>query len=127
MANDGALLVARGSAASGEQPNGIAQQYQKAAITAVTNIHPTDTSMQVTLGGPVLTVIGTVPPGRPGITQISGVIQRATDLISNQLPLGNTLTSTASQGVPPVSTGNPPTENAAQHASVGLSLAPNHE
>ena len=122
MSLDGATLVARGSAVAGEQANGIAQQYELAGTVAVTNIPPTDNSMQVILNGPVMNVIGTVPPGKPGVTQIKGVIQRATDLICNTLPLGNTLPSSNQPTVLGV-----PIENAAQSVTAGLSLAANHE
>ena len=122
MSLDGATLVARGSAVAGEQANGIAQQYEKAGITAGTDIHPTDNSKQVILNGPVMTVIGTVPPGKAGITQIRGVIQQATDLICNNLPLGNTLPSSNQPTVQGI-----PIENAAQAVTAGLSLAANHE
>ena len=128
MALDGALLITRETVNAGAQVAGIVAQYQKSGVVGTTAvIHPADTSMQVTLGGPKLTIIGTVPPGKPGITQISGQAQHATKLVCNNQPLGNTLPSTASQGVPPVSTGNPPTVNAAQVTSAGLSLSPEHE
>jgi CO dehydrogenase/acetyl-CoA synthase alpha subunit len=124
MALDGATLVARGSGDAGEQPNPVAAQYQKTATAglASTAIHPADYSQQVTLGGPVMNVIGTVPPGKTGITLVKGVIQNSTDLISNNQPLGNTLPSSNR----PTATGDP-VENVAQQAAAGLSLAANHE
>jgi hypothetical protein len=127
MALDGATLVARGSSAAGEQPNGIAAQYQLSGTNSAAVIHPPDTFSQVTAGGPVLHIIGTVPPGKPGLVQRSGVIQNATDLICNSNPLGNTLTSTASQVTPGLDGSGVPTVNPAQLASAGLSLAPEHE
>ena len=131
MALDGASLEARGVNSSGTVPtaganaNGIVKQYQKAGTTdatAVDTIGPTDSYSRITLGGPVMHIIGTVPPGQPGIRQISGTIQRATNLISNTLPLGNTLPSSDQ----PTTSGDP-IVNAAQLASAGLSLAPQHE
>lgn len=117
MANDGALLVKRGNGTSGEQPNGIAAQYQLSGTAglASTSITPYDSG----------TILGTVPPGKAGIKLVSGVIQNATDLICNSNPLGNTLTSTAGIGA----NGEPliPVVNPAQLASAGLSLSPEHE
>jgi len=108
----GATLVARGSAASGEQPNGRAKQYQLNGTNAAASVHPYDSG----------TILGTVPPGKPGIKLIDGTIQNATDLLANTLPLGNTLPSSnrpTAQGDPQV--------NAAQVESAGLSLAPQTE
>jgi hypothetical protein len=72
-------------------------------------------------------ILGTVPPGKVGIKQTSGVIQDSTDpLVSGQLAnnqADNFLASTpGAQG-----SGNAPTVNAAQLASAGKSLAPEHE
>lgn len=74
-------------------------------------------------------VIGTVPPGKAGIVQISTVIQRSTDpLVSGQNPApkgvnqaDNFVANTAAvgQGIPTV--------NAAFTAAAGKSLAPEHE
>ena len=124
MSLDGANLVKRGSAAAGEQATPVIAQYQVSAVKglASTAIHPADYSQQVTLGGPVMNVIGTVPPGKTGITLVKGVIQNSTDLISNNQPLGNTLPSSNR----PTATGDP-VENVAQQAAAGLSLAANHE
>jgi hypothetical protein len=107
---------------------GAAAQYQTAATTPgaynSTNIHPFDSG----------TILGTVPPGKPGIKQIDGTIQNATALIVDGTSgaTGNALNSTASQGPNgplgvPYSTGVPPTVNAAQLESAGLSLAPQTE
>jgi hypothetical protein len=114
MALDGATLVKRGSAAAGEQPNGIVAPYQLSGEDglASTAITPYDSG----------TILGTVPPGKAGIKLVSGVIQNATDLICNVSPLGNTLTSANR----PQDLGDP-IVNTAQAASAGLSLAPEHE
>jgi hypothetical protein len=117
MPNDGATLVARGSAASGEQPNGMAKQYQLSGTNAAASVHPYDSG----------TILGTVPPGKPGIKLIDGTIQNATDLICNTNSLGNTLPSTASEVVAGVVQSGVPAVNAAQVESAGLSLAPQTE
>jgi|SRR5208282_418790 hypothetical protein len=122
MANDGATLYKRGSAAAGEQPNGIAAQYQKTAVdgAASTAIQGIATNAQQTLGGPVLNIIGHVQPGGAGSPLINATIQNATDLVANTNPLGNTLPSTSGVGLVPV-------VNSAQLTSNGLSLNPDHE
>lgn len=110
MSNNGATLVARGTAAAGEQKNGRSNTYQlngtngSATVTAYDSGH----------------ISGHVQPGGIATKLVSGVVQRATDLIANTGPLGNTLPSTAGVGLVP-------TVNAAQQTSQGLSLAPEHE
>ena len=124
MALDTAVLYARGTGAAGEQPNPVVAQYQKTAIdgAASTAIHGLDTSRQVTLGGPVLTILGTTPPGKAGITLTRSVIQNSTDLVCNSNPLGNTLASSNR----PTTLGDP-IVNPAQSEAAGLSLSPETE
>lgn len=92
---------------------GEVEQYQLSGTTAAASITPFDSG----------TVLGTVPPGKAGLKQISGVIQRAADLkcgiVGTNEP-DNFLPSTAVAG-------GVPTVNAAQLASAGVSLAPEHE
>ncbi|MGA2886144.1 MAG: hypothetical protein ABSE80_13500 [Halobacteriota archaeon] len=122
MSLDGATLYRRGSAEPGEQPNGIAAQYQLSAVKglASTAIHGIATNAQQTLGGPVLNITGHVQPGGAGKPLIEARIQDATDLVCNNGPLGNTLPSTAGEGLVPV-------QNTAQDPTAGLSLSPQHE
>ena len=123
MALDGATLVARGSGDAGEQPNPVAAQYQKTATAglASTAITPLATNKQMVLGGPVMNITGHQQPGNPVAKPlIDGVIQNSTDLLSNTLPLGNTLPSSTGVGLVP-------TQNPAQAQSAGLSLSPEHE
>jgi hypothetical protein len=122
-----AILKPAGDQTAGVQPKGITQQYQLSATaankTTSTDIHPADTSMQVTLGGPVLNIIGTVPPGKPGIRQVSGVIQRAAAAIlcdSTSGVIGNSLISTTGTGLVPA-------VNPAQLDTAALSNAPQTE
>lgn len=77
-----------------------------------TNITPRDTG----------NILGTVPPGKPGLKLVSGVIQNATALTVDGTAgvTGNALLPTSGVGVTP-------TVNPAQLASAGLSLAPEHE
>ena len=96
---------------------GATAQYQKSGTVAPyssTNIHPYDSG----------TILGTVPPGKPGIKLIDGTIQNATDpLVDAQLPTNqadNFLASSTGVGLTP-------TVNAAQAESAGLSLAPQTE
>jgi hypothetical protein len=120
MANDGATLVKRGSGQSGEQPNGMVKQYMKAGTTDTT---PTNTIGPYDSG----TILGTVPPGKPGLKLVNGTVQNATDLIANSNPLGNTLPSTGSEVVTGVVQSGVPAVNSAQLTSNGLSLNPDHE
>jgi len=70
------------------------------------------------------TILGTVPPGKAGIKLVSGVIQNAADLTVT--PVGNDSQNFLSCTSQPQASGDP-IENSAQHASAGLSLAPQHE
>lgn len=89
-------------------------QYQLSGVNSSATITPFDSG----------TVLGTVPPGKAGIKQISGVIQNSTDpLVSGQLvnnQADNFLAVDSGVGVVP-------TVNPAQAASAGKSLAPEHE
>lgn len=112
-----AVLEPNGAAVSGQQPAGIVQQYQLAAtasnVDTSTGITPYDSG----------TILGTVPPGKAGLKLVSGVVQRAAQIVADSTAgvVGNALVSTYStlhtDPVPP--TGSQPAD--------GLSLAPNHE
>lgn len=82
-------------------------------------------------------IIGTVPPGKSGIPQISTVKQNPTSLVVGNASVGGSVNmadnylpaTTAQIGVvvaPDFAEGNV-TPNAAQLASAGKSLAPEHE
>ena len=75
------------------------------------------------------TVLGTVPPGKAGLKQISGVVQDSTDpIVSGQLPNNQADNFMAvSPSGSNATSGLPPTVNPAQTASAGKSLAPQHE
>jgi hypothetical protein len=104
MSLDGALLISR-------KTGGVAQ-YQKEGTTTGAAIGPYDSG----------TILGTVPPGKPGIKLVDGTIQHATNLVCNNNPLGNTLPSSNQPQVD-----GDPQVNAAQVYSAGLSLAPQTE
>ena len=97
---------------------GAAEQYGQnnrgAAAFDSTKITPYDSG----------NVLGTVPPGKAGIKQISGVVQDSTDpIVSGQLAnnqADNFLASTAGVGLVP-------TVNPSQLASAGKSMAPETE
>lgn len=68
------------------------------------------------------TILGTVPPGQAGLKLISGVVQRASQLLVDGTAgvTGNALVPTSGSGVNPTApTGSQPAD--------GLSQAPNHE
>lgn len=111
-----AVLEPVGANVAGQQPQGIVQQYQKAgtasAVDTSTGIHPYDSG----------TILGTVPPGKPGLKLVDGTVQRAAQIVSTQAAgsTGNALTATSGVGLIPT----PP---AGSQPADGLSQAPNHE
>jgi hypothetical protein len=113
-----ASLQARGAAASGQQPNGKAIQYQLNATdgnadgTANSGVGPYDSG----------NILGHVQPGGSGKKLVDGTIQRATDLICDSTAgvVGNALQPTAGVGVTP-------TKPSAQGQENGLSLGPEFE
>lgn len=113
----GAILEPAGSGVAGTQTQGITQQYQKAgtnsAVSTSTAIHPYDSG----------TILGTTPPGKAGFKLISGVVQRASQLLcdSTSGKVGNALVSSTGVGV------GIPTPPTGSLASDGLSQAPQHE
>jgi hypothetical protein len=107
------------NAAGTTSQKGATAQYQKSGTVAGAY-----DSTQITPAAAAATIIGTVPPGKAGIRLTSPVIQNSTDpLVSGQLAnnqADNFLASTTGSGLTP-------TVNAAQLASAGKSLAPEHE
>jgi hypothetical protein len=113
----GAILEPAGSGVAGVQPKGITQQYQLAAtasnLNTSTGIHPLDTG----------TILGTVPPGKPGLKLVDGTIQRSNQLKCDATSgnVGNALVGVAGTGVAV------PAVSAGAHQSDGLSGAPERE
>jgi hypothetical protein len=113
-----AILEPRGAGASGQQPNGIAIQYQLDAVngqadgTANGGVGPYDSG----------NILGHIQPGGAGKKLVDGTVQRATDLVCDSTAgvIGNTLTSTAGVGITPV-------KPSAQGQENGLSLGPEFE
>ena len=112
----GAILKPAGDTTAGVQVKGITQQYQLAAthsaVDTSTAIAPYDSG----------NILGTVPPGKAGLKLISGVIQRASCLLSDSTAgnCGNALLAVSGTGlVPTPPTGSQPAD--------GLSQAPNTE
>jgi hypothetical protein len=93
---------------------GITRQYQVSGVLGTGTVAPFDSG----------TILGTVPPGQPGIKLIDGTIQRSTDpLVSGQLATNQADNFAAST----TGVGLVPTVNPAQVASAGKSLSPQHE
>lgn len=111
-----ATLVAAGSTAAGVQPAGITQQYQKSGTASAVI-----TSTAIT-GRDSGNILGTVPPGKPGLKQTDGTIQRSARIKADGTAgaVGNALVCTSGKGLIPT----PPTGSL---ASDGLSQAPQHE
>ena len=112
----GATLEPNGAGVAGQQPAGIVQQYQLAgthsAVDTSTGITPYDSG----------NILGTVPPGKTGIKLVSGVVQRAAQLVCDATAgnCGNALLAVSGTGlVPTPPTGSQPAD--------GLSQAPNTE
>lgn len=112
-----AVLEPNGAAASGQQPAGIVQQYQLAAtasnVDTSTGITPYDSG----------TILGTVPPGKAGLKLVSGVVQRAAQIVADSTAgvVGNALVPAFN------SLNNPPTPPAGTLPSDGLSSFPGRE
>jgi hypothetical protein len=121
-----ATLKPAGDLTPGVQVKGAVKQYQLDGINDATSgtesIGPYDSG----------TILGTVPPGKPGIKQISGVIQRADAALlcdatirncgNNLVPSYNEIGSGAPAGFDGL-----PAAPAGSDAEDGLSLAPQHE
>ena len=105
-------LKPAGDLTAGVQVVGAVKQYQYSGINDATSgletIGPFDSG----------NVIGTVPPGKAGIKQISGVVQRAAVILCD---------GTTNALVPTSGTGVLPTAPAGSTAADGLSQAPQHE
>jgi hypothetical protein len=109
---------------SGTKGPGNAAQYGQGSVSG---------SQSITPAGPYISagtnnnIIGTVPPGKTGIPQISTVIQNPTSLRVGSASVGGSV-NMADNFLPATSgQGTVPTVNAAQAASAGKSLAPEHE
>lgn len=113
----GATLEPAGSGVAGVQPKGITQQYQLAATSAnlstSTGIHGYDSG----------TILGTVPPGKPGLKLVDGTVQRSNQLKCDATSgnVGNALVGAAGTGVAV------PASAAGTRPSDGLSGAPERE
>ena len=112
----GAVLEPAGSGVAGTQTKGVTKQYQKSGTSSsastLETITPYDSG----------TILGTVPPGKAGIKLVSGVVQRSSQLLSDQTAgkVGNALVCVSGQGlIPTPPTGSQPAD--------GLSQAPNTE
>ncbi len=111
-----AVLEPAGSGVAGVQPKGITQQYQLSATHANTS---TSTAITPRDSGNIL---GTVPPGKVGLKQTDGTIQRSTQIKADATAgvVGNALVATSGVGlIPTPPTGSQPAD--------GLSQAPNTE
>ncbi len=105
-----------GAGNSGQQVQGVVKQYQKSgtasAAATLETITPYDSG----------TILGHVPPGGTGEKLVSGVVQRAAQIIADGTAgaTGNALVPVSGVGVVPA----PP---AGSTAADGLSQAPQHE
>jgi hypothetical protein len=121
-----ATLYAAGAGEAGQQTKGVTAQYQldgkngnaELSSTSIqpgggpSGIHPYDSG----------TILGTVPPGKPGLKLVDGTVQRSTQVIADSTSgvTGNALVAVNGVGLIPT----PPTGS---HQADGLSQAPSHE
>ena len=110
-----AILEPAGSGVAGTQTQGVVKQYQASATgssaSTLETITPYDSG----------TILGHVQPGGSGEKLVSGVVQRASQLLVDGTdPSGNFLSPVSGVGVVPT----PPTGST---AADGLSQAPQHE
>lgn len=112
-----ATLNANGAAASGQQVAGVVKQYQLSgtgsSASSLETVTPYDSG----------TILGTVPPGKSGIKLVSGVVQRAAQIVADSTAgaVGNALVPTFS------SLNTDPVPPSGSTAADGLSQAPEHE
>ncbi len=139
MANTNTVLNTRGQGdsnttinpanPSGTKGPGNAIQYGGGNSTAENN----QTKTSITPAGPYISkgtnnnIIGTVPPGKTGLPQISTVIQNPTSLVVGNASVGGSVNQPDNYLPATFSQGTVPAVNAAQAASAGKSLSPEHE
>lgn len=111
-----AILEPAGSGVAGTQTQGVTKQYQASgtdsSASTLETITPYDSG----------TILGNVPPGGTGEKLVSGVVQRASQLLVDGTAgtVGNALVATSGAGLIPT----PPSGST---AADGLSQAPQHE
>lgn len=112
-----AVLEPSGSGVAGTQTQGVVKQYQLSgtgsSASTLEVITPYDSG----------TILGTVPPGKAGVKLVSGVVQRASQLLADSTAgvVGNALVPTYS------SLNTDPVAPTGSTAADGLSQAPEHE
>ncbi len=106
------------SPVSGLQVQGQYRNYQVSAKDSTLEAADLDPITPYDSG----TILGTVPPGKSGLKLVSGVQQRASQLLADGTAgvVGNALTAISGVGLVPT----PPTGST---AADGLSQAPQHE
>lgn len=107
-----------GAGNSGQQVQGVVRQYQASALAA-----PNSGALETITPYDSGTILGTVPPGKPGLKLVDGTVQRASQLIADGTAgaVGNALVPTFS------ALNTDPTPPAGSQPADGLSQAPNHE
>jgi len=120
-----AILKPAGDLTAGVQVVGAVKQYEYSGInnatSALETILPGDGSKDGASGA---NIIGTVPPGKAGIRQVTPTIQRRAVILADGTSgaTGNALVPVATSVDPFV-----PTAPAGSTAADGLSQAPEHE
>ncbi len=119
-----ATLEAAGSGVAGSQVKGVTAQYQHDATSGTAELSSTSINPG---GGPSGvhpydsgTILGTVPPGKPGLKLVDGTVQRSNVLITTG-PHNNCLQPSYATG------GGSPTEPTGAKKADGLSGSPSRE
>jgi hypothetical protein len=119
-----AILEPSGSGTSGVQTQGVVKQYQLSATgssaSTLETITPYDSG----------TILGTTPPGKAGLKLVSGVVQRASQILADGTAgvVGNSLVPSYSEvGAATTDHDGVPVPPTGSLASDGLSQAPQHE
>ena len=122
-----ANLYAVGSGQAGQQVQGVVAQYQLDGINGTSELSATSINPS---GGPSGvtpydsgTILGTVPPGKPGLKLVDGTVQRASSIIADSTAgaVGNALTPTFS------SLNTDPVAPTGAKKADGLSASPSRE
>jgi hypothetical protein len=118
-----AVLAANGAADAGQQPAGVVAQYLVDGVLGTPELGSANAGPSGVMPYDSGTILGTIPPGKPGLKLVNGTVQRASQIISTQVAgsTGNSLTPTFN------ALNNTPTPPAGTLPADGLSGYPGRE
>jgi hypothetical protein len=116
-----ATLKPAGDQTAGLQPVGIVKQYQASGINQASNsletITPYDSGQ----------ILGNCPPGKPAEKLVSGVVQRAVQIVCSGNMADGVTGNCAGSTLDLSTNGDAPTPPTGSTAASGLSMAAQHE